>query len=214
MEMDSYTRPDFTRCALLTIDMQNDFVLPNAPVVTDGAQAMLTALTALVRSWRGAALPIIHIIRLYGPGCPEADICRRERVESGEPLLNPGTDGAKLAQGLLPQGVEMDFDLLASGQPQELPGKEYILYKPRWSAFFDTPLAGMLRGLDVDSVAVAGTWFPNCVRSTLYDAAALNFRAVAVADAIAGIYDRGIGELAKIGITALKTHDLIAELGG
>ncbi len=213
MEMDSYTRPDFTRCALLTIDMQNDFVLPDAPVTTDGAQAMLPGLVELVRSWREAGLPVVHIIRLYGPGCPDADICRRARVESGEAILHPGTDGAKLAQGLLHQGVEMNFDLLLKGRAQELPGNEYILYKPRWSAFFQTPLAGMLRELDVNSVAVAGTWFPNCVRSTLFDAAALDFRAVAVSNAIAGIYDRGIGELAKIGIPALKTDDLIAELG-
>ena len=70
------------------------------------------------------------------------------------------------------------------GTPEELkpqPG-DHLITKPRFSAFFDTGLDALLRTLGVDTVVLAGTTTPNCVRSTCYDALSLNYNVAIVED--------------------------------
>ena len=195
--MPESTRPQPLRSALLTVDLQNDFVLPGAPLETPCA-AVLPAAARLVRLYRNRGLPIFHVVRLYLPDGSNADLCRREDVAAGKPYVLPGSDGARLAEEIRPANTELDPDLLLSGGLQKLGANEFALYKPRWSAFFGTDLAGELARREVTTAVVAGTWYPNCVRATLYDAAAHDLRIVAVRDAIAGLEDRDVPHLERI----------------
>lgn len=203
--MDHHTVPNFERCALVSIDMQNDFVLPSGSVTTQGAFAMTPTLIELVRVFRAKGLPVVHVVRLYEQDGSNADICRRARLEAGDSLLVPGSVGAEVVDGLLPEQVSMDFELLVRTGVQRLSGAEVILYKPRWSAFFQTELDTLLRGWGVDTVAVAGTWFPNCVRQTLYDATSFDYRAIAVRDCIAGMREGDDEGLERAGCSVLES---------
>ena len=51
------------------------------------------------------------------------------------------------------------------------------------SAFFDSPLRGLLRDQAVDSVVVCGFSTSGCVRATAVDALQCDFRVAVVADA-------------------------------
>jgi nicotinamidase-related amidase len=113
----------------------------------------------------------------------------------------PGTDGSQLVDELLPEpGIRLDPDLLLSGDKQQIGPKEWILYKSRFGAFFQTRLNEYLRAMGVTTVVVSGCNFPNCPRTTMYEASERDFRIVAVVDAISGIYDRGSEELKGIGV--------------
>lgn len=60
---------------------------------------------------------------------------------------------------------------------------EYVLAKPKASAFFGTPMVPYLVRNGIDTVVLAGTTTSGCVRSTAVDAASNNFRVVVAADA-------------------------------
>ena len=68
--------------------------------------------------------------------------------------------------------------------PEEfgLCARDYRIIKPRYSAFFHTELDLILRRLGVNTIVLAGTTTPNCVRTTCYDAIALEYNAVVLTD--------------------------------
>jgi hypothetical protein len=71
--------------------------------------------------------------------------------------------------------------------------------------FYRTPLEGHLRELDVDTVVVCGCNFPNCPRTTIYEASERDFHIVFVPDAASGVYRRGLVELKGIGVAIQDT---------
>ena len=60
---------------------------------------------------------------------------------------------------------------------------EYVLAKPKASAFFGTPLVSYLVREGVDTLVLAGTTTSGCVRATAVDASANNFRVIVAQDA-------------------------------
>src|SRR5713226_4342574 len=203
-----HTRPDFGSIALITIDMQNDF-LKGHPFEIPGTTEILPQMRELVETFRHALLPVIHMVRLYKPDGSNADLCRRSAVEQGAMIVCPGTSGAELAPSLLPsQESRLDTELLLSGAVQALGPNEWAIYKPRWGAFFGTSLEQQLLALGVTSLAFAGCNFPNCPRTSIYEASERDFRIVLVEDAISGLYDRGRDELKNIGVALMNSEQL------
>ena len=203
-----YTRPDFSAMALITIDMQNDF-LKGQPFEIPGTSELLPQLRRIAEAFRRARLPVIHMVRLYKRDGSNAELCRRSALEQGATLVCPGTLGAELAPPLVPsQGTRLDTGLLLSGKLQPLAENEWAIYKPRWGAFFGTSLQQHLLGLGITSLAFAGCNFPNCPRTSIYEASERDFRIVLVEDAISGLYDLGRDEMRSIGVVLLKSDQL------
>jgi nicotinamidase-related amidase len=213
--MGKYTAPDWESSALVTIDVQRDFVLPGAPSEIAGTADVLPALRSLVGAFRDAGRPVFHVVRLYRADGSNVDSCRREAVESGASLaVRPGSDGAELVDDLKPSPeVRLDAEGLLGGAMQEIGRSEWVVYKPRWGAFFETPLHRHLRGLGVNTLVVCGCNFPNCPRTTIYEASERDYRVVAVSDAISGVYERGMRELEGIGVEPMGTQRCLQGLG-
>jgi len=204
-----YTQPDFRAMALITIDMQNDF-LQGQPFEIPGTSEILPQMRTLVENFRRAHLPVIHMVRLYRSDGSNADLCRRAAVEQGASIVRPGTKGAELAAPLLPsQEGKLDPDLLLSGVAQPLGDMEWVMFKPRWGAFFGTSLERHLLSLGVNTLAFAGCNFPNCPRTSIYEASERDFRIVLVEDAISGLYDRGRDEMKNIGVSVMTVNRLV-----
>jgi nicotinamidase-related amidase len=198
--------------ALLTIDVQVD-TLDGQPLEVPGTTAALPDIRRLCDAFRVARRPIVHVVRLYLADGSNAEPFRRELVSGATPVLRPGTEGRSLAPELVPAGQsELDDDLLLGGGIQTLGPDEAAIYKPRWGAFFDTPLDDHLRGLGVDAVVVAGCNFPNCPRATIFAASERDYTVVAAADAISGADTRGLDELRGIGVRTLSTADIVEGL--
>lgn len=209
--MDELIAPDYSRAVLITIDMQVD-TLDGQPLEIPGTSAAIPNAAALCRAFRNSDRPIVHIVRLYRADGSNAEACRRKLVQEA-PLLRPGTRGRLLAPGLVGSDTpDLNDDLLLAGMAQEIADNEVVIYKPRWGAFFGTPLDAHLSALEAHTLVFAGANFPNCPRTSIYEASERDYRIVAVADAISGLYDKGRDELANIGVAVLRTLDVIAAL--
>jgi nicotinamidase-related amidase len=205
----SYTAPEFDKSALVTIDVQRD-VLEGQPLEVPGSSAAADSIGRLADCFRAAARPIVHIVRLYERDGSNVDPCRRHLVERGAAMLTPGSSGSELAPGVLPNPrARLDSGALLAGAVQEIGVDEVVMYKPRWGAFYETPLEAHLRANGTSTIVLCGFNFPNCPRTSLYEASERDFRVVAVTDAISGLYERGARELEAIGITLSSTSDVI-----
>jgi nicotinamidase-related amidase len=212
--MDAFTAPHLDRAALVTIDVQRD-TLDGQVLEIPGTSAALGAMALLAEAFRSAGRPIVHVVRLYRADGSNVDLCRRGAIEGGAPILTPGHEGAELAPGLAPDGApKLDAEQVLAGELQPLGPGEWAMYKPRWGAFYETPLEAHLRGLGVDTIAFCGANFPNCPRTSIYEASERDFRIVVVADAVSGIYDRGREELEGIGAAMMDAAAFGGALAG
>jgi nicotinamidase-related amidase len=209
-----HVAPDFASAALVTIDTQVD-TLDGGPLEIPGTSAAVPRIVSLAASFRTADKPIVHVVRLYRRDGSNVDLCRRSVVEAGAELLNPGSSGSQLAPGIVkdPDGFTLDPDTLLAGRPQDVTPGEVVIYKPRWGAFYETPLEDHLRRQGVSTVVFCGCNFPNCPRTSIYEASERDFRVVLANDAVSGLYDRGAAELQNIGVSLMPTSEIIESLG-
>jgi nicotinamidase-related amidase len=205
--MDQYTRPDYKKIALVTIDLQND-TLPGAPLEVKGTKEVIPGIIQLLRLFRDRDKSIIHIVRLYNKDGTNVDISRKHKIENGVRALIEGSQGAELVDGLIPPDTRLDTQKLLRGDVQKVAANEFIIYKSRWGAFYKTPLEHFLRDRGITTLAFTGCNFPNCPRASIYEASERDFKIVVVRDAISGIYEQGIDELKNIGCEILRVKDL------
>ncbi len=211
---DPYTRPLADSAALILIDVQRDFYSDDAPMPITGTSAAIPAMAKLARAFRQRGLPIVHVIRLYTPDGSNADLVRRRSIEQGARIAVPGSAGSQIAAELLPNVVELDHQLLLAGGFQPVGSAEHVMYKPRWGAFYGTDLERHLRESGCDTLVFAGCNFPNCPRMSIYEASEREFRIVLVADAISGLYGRGVDECRAIGVHVCDLSETLDWLAG
>lgn len=206
------TSPRFRSSALVTVDFQRD-VLPGGTFARPDNGPVLANLSALAGTFRAGRRPIIHVVRIYLADGSNADLCRREKLSRGLSLFRPGTEGVQVAAGLLPEeNLHLDEDLLLAGGIQHAGPMEKILYKPRFGSFYRTPLEGLLRSLDVDTLVVGGSNFPNCPRATLFEASERDFRLVALSDGLSLFDERDRREMESIGVHVLTCGEVMEGL--
>lgn len=212
--MADYTTPESSDAALLTIDVQNDFTLPDAPATIPGTMEAIPKMQRVVEAFRNEHMPIVHVVRLYKEDGSNVDLCRREDVERGLRIAVPGSSGAGVVEELTPPATELDAELLLDGRMQELGVSEWVMYKPRWSAFYNTPLDEHLQNLGVNTVVICGCNYPNCPRTTVYDATQRDYRTVFVTDATSRTYDRGLEELSGISVELMTADETVDWIQG
>lgn len=181
--------------ALLVIDMQNDFVLPGAPLQVAGAAATIPVIKMLLEQARSKNWVRVHVIRHYNRDGSNAEIWRVPLFTEGPGVCVPGTPGARIVDELAP-----------------LPD-EHVISKCRFSAFFQTGLDMLLRRLGVQTVIIAGTQYPNCIRGTAVDAMSLDYRTIVVTDACSAqnesIAASNILDMRNMGITCISADELV-----
>lgn len=155
------------RAALVIIDMENGFVLPGSGNCIKGAYATIPKCAAAARAARKKGIPVFFVKRVYRTDGSDVELTRYKSWKDVGRTCTPGSSGVnsqEFVKGLEPQ-----------------PG-DYTIIKPRWSAFFGTELDLVLRRLDIRTVVIAGATTPNCIRTTCYDALALEYMAVVLTD--------------------------------
>lgn len=153
------------KTAFLIIDMEKAFVEPHAALCIAGAKATVPDCARAVSWMRAHDIPVIWVKRIYAADGSDMEPPRRKALEavgySG--VLVPGSTGLHSIEE--PDGLE------------RLP-EEQVLIKPRYSAFFNTDLHKQLQEKGIDTIILAGTTTPNCIRSTCYDAMSYDYRTV------------------------------------
>lgn len=175
------------RCAaLVVIDMQNGFVDPRSALCIAGAAATVPACARALRAARSQGMRVFHVRRNYAADGSDVEAVRyRAWSQGGRPLSDADPES-----------------LRAPAELEEACG-ETVVWKPRFSAFFQTRLDATLRRLGISTVVLAGTTTPNCIRSTCYDALSIGYNVVVLEDATSSrtpeVQSANIEDMATIG---------------
>lgn len=210
--MSKYTEPELNSVALITIDTQRD-TLDGQPFEIPGTSAALPNIRLLLDVFRNRSIPIVHIVRIYKHDGSNVDICRREEVENGHQWVLEDSEGSQLATKFFtPENVILDSSLLLSGGIQHISSNEVVIYKPRWGAFYQTSLEEHLKKLGISTLVFTGCNYPNCPRTSIYEASERDFRIILATDAISGLYEKGEQEMRNIGVELTTTGELVERL--
>jgi len=153
---------------LLIIDMQHDFLDPDAPVLCADGWQIVPSIQQLATAARQAGVPIIYTQEVH----------RATKIDFGREL--DGAEGLHCVDGSY--GVRI-VDELA---PQ---AGDILVRKPRYSAFIGTDLPYVLNGIGVgpgDTLIITGVATDVCVHYTAADAHQHDYRVRVVADCVAG----------------------------
>lgn len=140
----------------------------------EDAWTAMPVLQSLIGTCREKGVPVIYTTgtRRMDQWNRGAWLWKNSRV-SEEPVIDnnthAGLDGDVIVEEIAPT-------------PRDI-----VIRKEKASGFSGTPLASYLQLLRCDSVIVVGTTTSGCVRATILDAFALNFRCTVVED---GCFDR------------------------
>ncbi len=153
------------KAALLVIDMQNDFINKGSMVYTEMAEAIVPNLKRLISTCRKAKIPVIYTAHIH---------------------LDPAVDGGMTAQWwpeLKDKKVLVAGSKGAEIYPEIAPKPdEKVIYKHRYSAFYNTDLEIVLRGLGITDLIITGVMTNICCESTARDAFFRDFRIFVLAD--------------------------------
>lgn len=162
------------RTALLTIDLQNDFLHP------EGAYGRAGQTSAMIAALPGRIEPLAKALRAKGGVYISAQFTLVPGP-GGEPLIAPHL---KELRPFLGKG---DFAPGAFGHAlvDELAPADYTVEKVAYSAFYQTRLEYILRALDVDCLIIGGIVTNGGVASTVRDAHLRNLHTVLLSDGCA-----------------------------
>ncbi|MBQ3257020.1 MAG: cysteine hydrolase [Oscillospiraceae bacterium] len=159
------------KTALLVIDMQEGFLNPESPTYIPTAQDTVPACIAVQRKARELGIPVYFVIRRYAKDGSDVEFTRYYAwKQGGKPCSGPESP----IGWNMPKGFEV------------LPW-DTVLFKPRYSAFFNTHLDSLLRRQGIDTVVVTGTTTPNCIRATVFDAISLDYNTVVLSDCTSSV---------------------------
>lgn len=159
-----------TKPALLLIDLYNlSYKGGNKPVrelldtnpsgCGEHAYRAIAPTQALIQHFRERQLPVIYSTRRWSAHSEGVHSTQRQRKAL----------------------TEEDYAIYEAFQPE--PG-DTIIYKPRASVFFDTPMAETMKALGVDSLVIAGESTSGCVRATTVEAYSHGYPPILVEDCV------------------------------
>ncbi|MFU8863236.1 MAG: cysteine hydrolase family protein [Rhodobacterales bacterium] len=162
------------RTALLTIDLQNDFLHP------DGAYGRAGQSADAIKALPDRVAPVRDALRAKGGTYVSAQF-----------TLVPGPGGTPLIaphlKQLRPFLTKGDFAPGSFGHTivDALAPADYTVEKVAYSAFYQTRLEYILRALDIDTLIVGGIVTNGGVASTLRDAHLRNIETIMLSDGCA-----------------------------
>ncbi len=170
------------KTALLVIDMQRDFLLPEGYAAQAGLDiaplvATIRPIGKLLSVGRAAGLLIVHTREGHLPDlsdCPPYKLERSRRANAE--IGSKGPLGRLLVRG------EVGHDFVDALRPLE---KEIVIDKPGYSAFSHTTLQQVLTKRGIETLIITGVTTEVCVSSTLRTAVDLGYRCITVSDACA-----------------------------
>jgi nicotinamidase-related amidase len=177
---------DARKCALLIVDMQNDFCCAGGWLHSRGIDISpnrkpIEPIRNLVAAFRREQLPVIWVnwgvrkdLLNIHPSLRHAHSPRGDEPGLAEPV--PGTRSEVISRGSW--GAEVVDEI----NPKDL---DIQIVKHRFSAFWDTETDSVLRNLGVKTLLIGGVNMDQCVMTTLEDASFLGYDTILIEDATA-----------------------------
>lgn len=157
-------RPE--ECALVVVDLQEDFVNPENPMCVPEAYRQIPRVKALISGCRAAGVPVLYTEHSISPDCAAGFYEYWPPVAAG--AIKEYEAHTKVYHGLAPQ-----------------PDERIISVKHTYDSFAGTDLDYVLRSRGVKTVIVCGTLTNFCCESTARTAYFLNYHVVFGSDVCA-----------------------------
>lgn len=160
-EMSEDVKVNPQETALLIVDMQNDFCLPEGKLLVPDAQKTVPAIKKLLSRARSVGMPVFYTQDWHYPDDPEFDIWGEHTVSHSW--------GANIIDALTPLAHER------------------VIRKTRYDGFYGTSLDHELRILGVDTLIICGTVANICVHYTAASAALRWYKVILPKDALSAL---------------------------
>jgi len=179
---------DPARTAVIVVDMQNDFgtkggMFDRAGVDIAPVQKVVEPISKVLESARRASMKIIYLKMGFRPDLSDAgpagspNRLMTERMRVGDAMHAPnGTEGRIFIRDT------WNTEIVDGVKPQ--PG-DIILYKTRFSGFYQTELDNILRTVNARYLVVTGVTTSVCVESTVRDAMFRDYSCLLLEDCMA-----------------------------
>src|SRR6056297_70276 len=185
--------------ALVIIDMQNDFLERESPFYIQQAVSSIPKIKKILDFFRNKEWPVFHIIRNYREDGSDVENIRLSSFLAGPKVALPQSHGSEIVSTL---------------RPLE---NEYVVVKQRFSAFVATEFDFLLRRLKLENLVICGTQLPVCIRETIFDAIAFDYKPLLITDGCSAkdkdIARTNIRDIANIGVPCLTTTEFIKNKG-
>jgi ureidoacrylate peracid hydrolase len=176
------------RTAVVVVDMQNDFASPGgmfdrAGIDVRGIQAIVAPTAAVLDAARAAGVFVVYLKMGFQPdlrdsGAPSSPTwLKHAPFEVGADVVAP--DGSP--SRILVRDT-WNTDIVDDLAPHD---DDLVLYKNRYSGFYDTALDEHLRERKIETLIVVGATTSICVESTVRDATFRDYRCLVVEDCTA-----------------------------
>jgi nicotinamidase-related amidase len=152
--------PDTSGTALLLIDVLNDFSFKGGAALASEALKILDVLVSLKAGARTNRVPVIYVNDNTGKW-------RSDSAAVVKKALAPGSRGRAVVRRLKPGP------------------RDYLILKPKQSAFYGTPLEILLDYLKVRRLVIAGFTADICIFFTAQDAFVRDYDIIIPSDAVA-----------------------------
>lgn len=179
---------DPNRTAIIVVDMQNDFgstggMFERAGVDISKIKAAVAPTRRVLAAARASAVPVVYLKMAFRPDLSDAGASdspnwlRHQRLHAGEAVIAPDGRPSRI---LIRE--TWNTDILTELTPQK--GDE-VVYKHRFSGFFETELDDILKHRRVKELIFTGCTTSVCVESTLRDAMFRDYRCLLLEDCTA-----------------------------
>jgi nicotinamidase-related amidase len=205
-----------SRCALLIIDMQRDFLEPGGfgEMLGNDVSQLRQSIEPnqkLLAAWREAGLQVLHTREGHRPDLADLPPAKKVRGHGARTIGDTGPMGRILIRG------EEGHDIIPELYP--LPG-EPVIDKPGKGAFFATDLHAILQNLGITQLIVTGVTTEVCVNTTVREANDRGYECLVPEDCVASYFpifqEMGLKMIkAQGGIFGWVSHSskIIAALG-
>ncbi len=203
-DLNTFEKLDFSQVALLSIDLQNDFLHP------DGAYGRARQNSEAIGALPKRIKPLINALRNRGGSYISAQFTLVPKPD-GNPLI------ASHLKSLRPFLGAGDFLPGSFGHKlvDELSPADYTIEKIAYSALYQTRLEYLLKAIGVNKLIVAGIVTNGGVASTVRDAHLRNIDTVLLTDGCAA-FDKAVHDatLLSLGTVTQQTtcNDLLRGL--
>lgn len=167
---------DFSRSALLIVDMQNDFVRETAPLEVPDARKTIGPTNALIGAWRDLERPVIFT-RFQAGKAPSL-------LWTWSPQIHDPVGCCRVGQYRHYPDVQGERECIAVIDELDKRPEDPQVDKYWYGSFFRTNLKDLLHSHDVEGIVVTGTVTQICVEDTVRQAFHEGFKVIVAEDAV------------------------------
>lgn len=165
MSINNIEKVKIEDCALIIIDMQNDFISEGAPIECPGGRDIIPNIVKFKEWAVDNNIPIFYTQEVH----------RQQKIDFGMELERSepehcvyGTAGVNIIEELTPNEDDL------------------VIIKRRYSGFYLTDLDILMKGLKKNVLIITGAATNVCVYATALDAQQRDFHAIVLSDCVAG----------------------------